>query len=398
MIRKAFITIKISKTISFNEPISITTMKKVNILALPMIVLLLACSALIMSCSNSKGKSEAKTESEIVYEATILKESKVNTQITLPGELEGYYETGIMAKVNGYIKTMLVDIGDRVHEGQLLAVLEAPELISQLTSAYSEVQAKEGIYLNTKSRYIRLAQTNKTPGAVSPYDMDLTKTMYKSDSLGFLAAKAKYEAIRQLTDYLKIIAPFDGIITERALAPGAFVGPNDKQGIPLLRMKSENKLRLHIAVPEKNLAEVSEGKVVKFNVKSFPDEVFAGKITRLSKSLNVMTRSEIVEIEIDNRNGKLLPGMYAFASLPIQRRGESIVVLNSAIVTNMERQFVIKIKNGNEVTYVDVEKGEDQGDSVEIFGALKKGDTLLNVASDEIRAKSKIKIAVGEGK
>ncbi len=354
---------------------------------------LAATGLVIASCVDPKDNAEAESD-ELVYEASVLKKVKVEAQLTLPGELEGFYETGIMAKVNGYIKKMQVDIGDYVHEGQLLAELEAPELISQLTSAYSEFQAKEAMYLNTKSRYVRLEQTNKTPGAVSPYDMDVTRTMLKSDSLGFLAAKAKYESIRQLTDYLKIIAPFDGIITERALAPGAFVGPNDKNGIPLLKLKSEHRLRLHIAVPEKHLAEVSEGDLVKFHVKSFPEETFEGKIGRLSKNLNVMTRSEIVEIEINNSQGKLLPGMYAIASIPIKRRGQSIVVPNTAVVTNMEKQFVIEIKNGGEVVYVDVEKGEEQSEGVEVFGELNPGDTVLNTASDEIKAKSKIKIAV----
>jgi membrane fusion protein, multidrug efflux system len=364
-----------------------------NFAIISTIMLTVSCCAL-MSCSTSKAKSEEAADAEIVYEASIVRKGKVTAQITLPGELEGYFETGIMAKVNGYIKKMLVDIGDKVQEGQLLAELEAPELVSQLISAYSEFQASNAIFLNTKGKFARLAQTNKTPGAVSPYDMDLARTNLTSDSLTYLASKAKYEAIRQLADYLKITAPFDGIITERALAPGAFVGPNDKQGIPILRLKKESKLRLHIAVPEKHLAEVSPGELVKFSVKSFPDESFEGRVTRLSKSLNVMTRSEITEIEIDNRNGKLLPGMYAVASLPIRRMGLSIIVPKTAVVTNMERQFVIKIINKNEATYVDVEKGEDQMEDVEVFGALTPGDTLLNAASDEIRQKSKIKIII----
>ncbi len=373
--------------------LSIMKIYNVKSFVVTTITMTVSCCAL-MSCSTSKAKSDEKTDTEIVHEASILRKEKVTTQITLPGELEGYFETGIMAKVNGYIKKILVDIGDKVQEGQLLVELEAPELVSQLISAYSEFQASNAIFLNTKGKFARLKQTNKTPGAVSPYDMDLAKTNLTSDSLTYLASKAKYESIRQLADYLKITAPFDGIITERALAPGAFVGPNDKQGIPILRLKKESKLRLHIAVPEKHLAEVSVGESVKFSVKSFPDELFEGKVTRLSKSLNVMTRSEIVEIEIDNRNGKLLPGMYAIASLPMKRIGLSIIVPKTAVVTNMEKQFVIKIKNGNEVTYVDIEKGEDQIEDVEVFGELNPGDTLLNTASDEIRQKSKIKIIV----
>jgi RND family efflux transporter MFP subunit len=353
-------------------------------------------SGMITSCVKPKDNAAEEGE-ELVYEASVIKKENVIAQLTLPGELEGYYETGILAKVNGYIKSMKVDIGDRVQAGQLLVELEAPELVSQLATAYSEYEAKEAVFLNTKGRFVRLKQTNRTPGAVSPYDMDLAKTSFTSDSLGMLAARAKYESVRELTNYLKITAPFDGIITERALAPGAFVGPNDKQGMAILKLKKQSILRLHIAMPEKHLAEISVGETVSFHVKSFPDETFAGKITRLSRNINTMTRSEIVEIEINNSAGKLLPGMYAIASIPIKRLGQSMVVLKTAVVTNMERQFVIKIKNGNEVAYVDVEKGEDQGEGVEVFGQLIPGDTILNNASDEIKKNSKIKIIVVDG-
>lgn len=350
-------------------------------------------SLMITSCVKPKNNAAEESE-ELVYEASVIKKENVIAQLTLPGELQGYYETGILAKVNGYIKSMKVDIGDRVQAGQLLVELEAPELVSQLATAYSEYEVKEAVFLNTKGKFVRFKQTNKTPGAVSPYDMDLAKTSFTSDSLGMLAARAKYESVRELTNYLKITAPFDGIITERALAPGAFVGPNDKQGVAILKLKKQSTLRLHIAMPEKHLAEISVGETVSFHVKSFPDETFAGKITRLSKNINMMTRSEIVEIEINNNAGKLLPGMYAIASIPIKRPGQSMVVSKTAVMTNMERQFVIKIKNGNEVTYIDVEKGEDQGENVEVFGQLVPGDTILNNASDEIKKGSKIKIIV----
>ncbi len=358
------------------------------------ITLSLLAAVVLFSCGEKKEGDEKKNDNEVVLDAISLKKEKLSSELRLPGELEGYYETGIMAKVDGYIKTMKVDIGDHVSEGQLIAELEAPELVSQLTSAYAEYQSKEAMFLNTKGKYNRLKLTNKTPGAVSPYDMDFAKTSFVSDSLGFLAAKSKYEAVKQLVAYLNITAPFDGIITERALAPGAFVGPKDKNAVPLYKLKKESKLRLHIAVPEKYLAEVHTGDLVKFQVKSYPDETFQGKITRLSKNLNIQTRSEIVEIEISNPGNKLLPGMYAIATIPISRPGLSYVVPSSAVVTNMEKQFIIRVKNNVEAEHVVVEKGEEKDGKVEIFGELKEGDVILRIASDEIRNKDKIKVSL----
>ena len=269
-------------------------------------------------CNNSKRKTSDENN-ELVYEASILLKKNVSNQLALPGELEGFYETGIIAKVNGYVKRILVDIGDNVSQGQLLVELEAPELMSQLEGAYSEQQVKEAVYLNTKGKYVRLKQTNKTAGAVSPYDMDFAKTTIVADSLSFMASVSKYQSIKSLADYLKITAPFEGIITDRAMAPGAFVGPNDKNLVPILKLKSESKLRLHIAVPEKHIAEIKTGDRVQFKVNSYPDKSFEGSISRISKNLNTQTRSEIIEIVIENKSGQLIPGMYAQATIPIQR-------------------------------------------------------------------------------
>ncbi len=351
---------------------------------------LLTLSAFVAtSCQNSKNP-ESEENKDPVLEAFVLERKEVATELVLPGELEGYYETGIIAKVNGYVKRIFVDIGDKVAQGQLLTELEAPELKSQLTGAFSDVKEKEAIYLNTKGKHARLLQTNKTPGAVSPYDMDFSRTNIISDSLRLLASKSGYESIKQLTDYLLITAPFNGVVTERALAPGAFVGPNDKNGIPILKLKSESKLRLHVAVPEKHLGELETGKWVRFKVRSFPDRVFGGIITRLGKSVDTQTRSEIAEIEIDNGSNQLLPGMYAQVTIPLKRPGTSLVIPKSAIVTNMERSFVIKVAN-NKAAWVDIQKGEQQAEKFEVFGDLTAGDTLLSTASDEIKAGVAIK-------
>ena len=358
-------------------------------------LLLLPTIAVIgTSCKHPEPKI---SETEVVYQALVVHRENLATQLVLPGELEGYYATGIVAKVNGYIKRILVDIGDKVSQGQLLVELEAPELISQLDGAYSELRVKQAMYMNSEGKYVRLRQTNKTPGAVSPYDMDFARTTVIADSLSFVASESKYQSVKSLTDYLRIRAPFDGIITERAMAPGAFVGPNDKNSMSILRLENESRLRMHIAIPEKYLAEIEIGKTVLFSVKSFPDKNFEGKITRLAKKVAVQTRSEIIEVEIINHKGQLLPGMYAHAIIPIKRPEASLVVLQSSVVTNMERSFVIKATHGSAV-WVDVQKGESHGEKVEIFGKLIPGDTILNTASDEIKNSEAIKIVMANGK
>lgn len=345
----------------------------------------------VVSCDHRQKKVE---EAEAPYEATAVVDERLKSELFLPGELEGFYETALNAKINGYIQKIYVDIGDDVKAGQLLVELEAPELESQLEAVVSEVQSKEAMFLNSKAKFHRLMQAAKTPGAVSAFDMDLARTTALSDSLGFAASKSKLKSVKSLADYLRIVAPFDGVITERALAPGAFVGPSEKNATPILKLKNLGKLRLHIPVPEKYLAELNIGNTVQFSVESFPGKMFSGRITRMARNVAAATRSELIEVEIQNSTGQLLPGMYTHAVIPIRRPNASLVVPSSSVVTNMERSFVIRVTHGGQAKWVDVEKGQTQGQWVEVFGQLKPGDTILQKASDEVRDAQKIHVVM----
>lgn len=344
-----------------------------------------------VSCS----KHEAKlAEEPTQFEATSVVGDKLSNELALPGELEGYFETEVNAKISGYIKKIHVDIGDNVIKSQLLVELEAPELVSQLEAARADVQRMEAVFLNSKAKYNRLFQAGQTPGAVSAFDLDMARTNKLSDSLGFAAARSKLQSVESLTDYLRIVAPFDGVVTERALAPGAFVGPGEKGTSPILKLKNQTKLRLHIPVPEKYLAEVSVGNMVQFKVKAFPGKNFEGHITRMARNVAAATRSELIEVEINNQNGQLLPGMYAHAIIPIRRPDPSLVVPSTSVVTNMERSFVIQVTNNGQAHWVDVERGQTKGPLVEVFGNLKPGDTILRKASDEVRDSTPIQVVM----
>ncbi len=353
------------------------------------IMLPVVAIVILNSCSNETSKKEKKEE--LVYATIKAEEGQPSTKISLPGELMGYYETDIYPKVNSYVKTLLVDIGDKVTKGQLLAELEAPELSSKLNEGYSKSKAAESIFLNTKAKYNRLLQTSKTAGAVSPYDLDLTKTNVISDSLGFIAAEANYRSLGELVSYLKITAPFDGIITERNISPGAFVGPSEKNAQAMLVIKNESKLRLRVSVPEKHIAEIKNAQEVTFTVSGYPDKKFKGKVTRGSSNINTQLRSEAIEMEIENSQGILLPGMFAKVELPLTRNEKTIIVPESSVAINMERCFVIKVI-GKKAKLIDVQKGNSFDRKVEIFGDVNAGDIILKEANDEIKEGEILKI------
>ncbi|GAB3803652.1 efflux RND transporter periplasmic adaptor subunit [Spirosoma humi] len=343
---------------------------------------------LLSQCGNSSAEKNAMAETpvdeEIRYEAIRVTASRPTSELNLPGELESYYETDLYPRVSSYVKALHVDIGDQVRKGQVLAELEAPELTANLTEAYSKVKAAEAVYGASKGTFLRVLRTSRTLGAISPVDLETSRTKAISDSLAVVAANAHYSSVQQLVSYLKITAPFTGVITDRRLSPGAFVGPGGQNGVPMLKIKQLDRLRLRIAVPEAYLGDIRRGNPVQFSVRSFRNQTFTGRINRVSNNVRPETRSELIEIDFPNKGGKLKPGMFASVRLPVSSSGEgSLYVPKSAVISTMDRTFVQKVEKGKAVR-VTVQKGDDSAGQMQVFGELKPGDIILKTASEDI--------------
>lgn len=350
---------------------------------------------LLSQCGNSSAEKsqmeEAPVEEDIRYEAIRVAASRPASELNLPGELESYYETDLYPRVSSYVKALHVDIGDQVKKGQVLAELEAPELTANLTEAYSKVKAAEAVYGASKGTFLRVLRTSRTLGAISPVDLDASRTKAISDSLAVVAANAHYNSVQQLVSYLKITAPFTGVITDRRLSPGAFVGPGGQNGVPMLKIKQLDRLLLRIAVPEAYLGDIRRGNPVQFTVRSFPRQTFTGRINRVANSVRPETRSELVEIDYQNKGGKLKPGMFASARLPVSATTEgSLYVPKTAIISTLDRTFVLKVVDGKAIR-VTVQKGDESAGQTQVFGDLQPGDLILKTASDDLADRAAVK-------
>ncbi|GAB4018214.1 efflux RND transporter periplasmic adaptor subunit [Spirosoma koreense] len=335
--------------------------------------------------------TEEPVTEEIRYDAVRVTATRPSSELNLPGELESYYETDLYPRVSSYVKALHADIGDQVQKGQVLAELEAPELTANLTEAYSKVKAAEAVYGASKGTFLRVLRTSRTAGAISPVDLETSRTRAISDSLGVVAANAHYASVQQLVSYLKITAPFTGVITDRRLSPGAFVGPGGQNGVPMLKIKQLDRLRLRIAVPEAYLGDIRRGASVQFSVRSFPGQTFTGRINRISNNVRPETRSEMIEIDFPNKGGKLKPGMFASVRLPVSPAAEgSLYVPKSAVISTMDRTFVQKVVDGKAVR-VTVQKGDDTAGQTQVFGELKPGDIILKTASDDLADQAPVK-------
>ncbi len=357
-------------------------------------------ACLLSSCGSDKKEKEEqaqtiKQENAIdtpsVALAPVKKGTLVST-IAVPGELIPYQEVDLYAKVNSYVKKLWVDIGSEVKQGQLLVTLEAPEINSQLAEAESRIKQMEAVYYASKATYDRLYNTSKTPGTVSQNDLEQAEAKKNSDLANVEAAKSAYKESAANLNYLEIRAPFDGVITLRNVNPGAYVGPGGKSTDPLLVIQDQYRMRLVVSVPENYTGGLNNKNEVTFSVEALPNRKFTAQVKRLAGALDTKLRAERIEMDVYNKDRKLLPHMYANVDVPLPSRDSSLIVPKTAVVTSTEKVFVVKVVD-HKAQWVEVKKGFQSGDLMEIYGNnLQAGDQVVKQASDEIRDGSTLRV------
>jgi membrane fusion protein, multidrug efflux system len=326
----------------------------------------------------------------------------VERQVKLPGEIRPYLAVPIYAKLAGFVKRVAVDRGSAVKQGQVLVVLEAPEMQAQIVEAQSKAQAlgpqraeAEAKLAGAQSTYDHLKAASATPGVVAENDVvvaqktaEAAQALVRSYDDSIKAAQAQVQAVKDLEQYLTLRAPFDGIITERNVHPGALVGPG-AAAMPLLRLHQVSRLRLVVAVPEALVSATVKGARVPFTVPAYPGETFYGVVSLMAHDLDEKTRTMAVELDVKNSDLRLGAGMYPEAQWPVRRPKPSLLIPPTSIVTTTERTFVIRVNNGK-AEWVNVSRGARVGDLVEVFGALKEGDSIVRRGTDELREGTKV--------
>jgi RND family efflux transporter MFP subunit len=293
----------------------------------------------------------------------------LDATLKLPAELAADESVAIYPRVSGFLDEIPVDRGSNIKKGQLLARLSAPELAAQRAEAESKVAA-------AKSTFDRLKTASATPGAIAGHDLEVAEA-------GLNAEKSRVDSLRALEGYLYVRAPFDGVVTERNVHPGALVGPPSGPSAPaMLKVEKIDHLRVTVAVPEADAAAVAVGTPATFTVSTFPGQKFTAKVARVAHEIDPKTRTMAVELDFDNTAGKeLVPGAYAEVLWPVHRDAPSLFVPPSAIATTTERTFVDRVKDGK-IDQVTVGRGATMGDLVEVFGDLAAGDHVLKRGSE----------------
>lgn len=343
--------------------------------------IILSLSVLFMSACDYGKKESASTPVADSVEVFTLRKEAVSKPFSLPAELLPWERAEVYAKVEGYVRELKVDIGDRVEKNDVLVILDAPEVTANYAKSSADLQAAQSKYRTSLDLYRRTVGAGKEKGAVSDSELERVKNQMLSDSATYEAARSGANAYGQLKNYLVIRAAFDGVVTQRNVDPGTLVGKPQK---PMIVLENITKLRLRVAIPEAYTSALPESTSIYFTVDAQPSKKYSAMLARKSNQIDEKTRTELWEFEVANTNKELKPGMYGNAIFSLKRDEPSFVVPFSALVTNQERNFVIRIIDGK-TEWVDVRNGISTKDKIEIFGALEEGDHLINRANDEIK-------------
>jgi RND family efflux transporter MFP subunit len=331
---------------------------------------------------------------------------RVERTVRLPGEFVPYQSVELHARVTGFVETVNVDRGSSVRKGDLLVTLSAPEMKAQILEAEAKVKSLEAQRLEAEAKVVaaqstheRIKAASATPGAIAGIELiqaekavDAAKAAQQGVAMSVAAAQASLAAVRELESYLKVTAPFDGLITERYVHPGALAGPSGGTASPLLKLEQISRLRLVVAVPESEVGGIVSRASVPFTVPAYPESVFRGVVARIGRAMDPKTRTMPVELDVQNPGNRLSPGMYPEVQWPVRTGRASLLVPPSSIVTTTARSFVIRVNDGR-AEWVDVRRGRMAGDLVEVYGNLRSGDRIVRQANDEIRDGAALQVA-----
>jgi RND family efflux transporter MFP subunit len=309
---------------------------------------------------------------------------KPSSDLTLPGMIQAFSQSPVYARVDGYVRTWYVDIGTHVSKGQLLAEIDAPEVDQQLNQARAMLnQSETNLTLAkvTAPRYQELIKTN----SVSQQEVDQANQNLAAQLANVQASTAAVNRLEQMQGFEKIVAPFDGVITERKTDFGDLVNAgNAGTGRELFRISQNNVVRVFVTVPEEFSSELKPGTKASMDVISLPNRHFGASVTRTADSIDATTRTLTVELDVPNPTGELLPGAYANVHFQLPLNVAPLVLPASTILFQADGPQVGIVNAQNQVELRNVSLGHDFGDTIEILVGVRPGDAVIASPPDSL--------------
>ena len=365
---------------------------------LALLIALIVLSALLISGIWSRVRARAVLNTETAQAALPAvsvvspKRTTPTDEVILPGNVQPYISSPIYARTNGYLRKWYFDIGARVKKGQLLAVIETPEVDQQLQQARSNLltaQANLELASVTKTRYQGLLKSN----AVSQQDVDNAVGTYNANKAIVEADKAAVEQYSALVSFEKVYAPFDGVITARNTDIGDLINSGSSSNVKtdLFHIAQPGRLRVYVNVPEEYSQGIATGMTADLSLAEFPDRRFQGKVVRTADAINVTTRTLLIEVDVDNPTGTLLTGSYAEVHLAVPTQISTFLIPVNTLLFRTEGLRVGVVKEGK-VVLTAVNPGHDFGDQIEVVSGLKSDDQVIVNPPDSIVSGQEVQI------
>ena len=363
------------------------------------IVVILVIAAVVIAgvIPREKAKAALVTETRDLAIPTVAvihpKLGAPQTEIVLPGNIEAFIDSPIYARTNGYLKKWYADIGAHVKDGQLLAEIETPELDQQLDQARAELntaQANNRLAEITANRYQDLAKTD----SVSKQDVDNAAGDFEAKKAMVASAESNVRRLEQLQSFEKIYAPFDGVITARNTDIGHLI--NSGAGGPateLFHIADTRSVRVFVNVPQDYSQSARPGLTADLTLQEFPDKRFKGKLVRTANAIDLSSRTLLVEVDVNNPTGELLPGAYAQVHLNVVAGAPAAILPVSAMLFRSEGLQVAIVDNGNRVELRSVVAGKDFGNEIEIVSGIKPTDWVIDNPSDSLISGESVRLA-----
>jgi RND family efflux transporter MFP subunit len=353
------------------------------------VAVLAALALLIYSGIYSRVAAESRlmkrTEEAAIPTIAVIcpKEGAPTQEIILPGNTQAFSDAPLFARTSGYLKRWYFDIGARVQKGQLLAEIETPEVDQQLQQAQAELdnaQANLSIAKITAARWQDLVST----GSVSQQETDQAVSNLSAVRATAESSAANVRRLQKLQSFEKIYAPFDGIITARNTDIGALIDAGaSTQPKELFHIAAIRTLRVYVSIPEVYSRAARSGAPATLTLDEFPGQTFHGTLVRNANSIDVASRTLLVEVDVDNPTGQLLPGAYGFVRLKLPDETRSVTIPSNTLIFRKEGLQVGLVRNGK-AELVPVKIGRDYGNTVEIVSGLQPTDAIIVDPSDSL--------------
>jgi RND family efflux transporter MFP subunit len=335
----------------------------------------------------------------VSVQAPVLQQS--SNEIVLPGNMQAFTLAPIYARTTGYVKVWYHDIGTHVKKGDLLAIIETPELDQQLAAAKADLATAEsnaGLAKTTADRYSDLISKN----AVSQQDTDTAASAFEARNTEVNSAKANVQRLQELVSFERIVAPFDGVVTARNLDIGQLIsatGSTTTAGAGTVTGNKEifdisaiNTLRVYVNVPQVYAPDAKNGVMATLSLPQYPGRKFEGKLVRSSNAVDPGTRTLLAEVDVDNRGGELLPGSYTEVHLHTSNPAPALVIPVSALILEADGLRVATVDSNNIAHLQRVITGRDLGTTVEVLSGLKQGQPVISNPPDSLTDGEKVRV------